>query len=71
MGQFQRLSIVRQLPSKDINPEIIFLDEPSANLDRANTLILIKFITREICPTIFVSTHDQNLISILDKKYEL
>ncbi len=56
-GEKQRCIIARALVNR---PEIILCDEPTANLDRDNSLKFIKIITRlkEMKKTIIIATHD-------------
>ncbi len=56
-GEKQRVAIARALVS---NPDIILCDEPTANLDRENTLKFIEILTtlHQMGKTILVATHD-------------
>ncbi|MDG1709328.1 MAG: ATP-binding cassette domain-containing protein [Emcibacteraceae bacterium] len=56
-GEKQRLSLIRALLLK---PEILFLDEPTANLDPRATALLESMIgtSRESDMTIVMATHD-------------
>jgi tungstate transport system ATP-binding protein len=59
-GETQRLKIARALV---INPEILFLDEPTASVDQANTEIIENIITKlkeEHRATVIVTTHDKD-----------
>ncbi len=63
-GEQQRVAIARALINK---PDILFADEPTANLDSASTkqvLELFQKLNREIRLTIWMVTHDPE-----DKKY--
>jgi len=57
-GEKQRTVIARAIIN---NPDIILCDEPTANLDMANSLIFIEIIKRlkESGKTIIIATHDQ------------
>jgi len=56
-GEKQRVAIARALAS---DPDIILCDEPTANLDRDNSLKFIETLSRlhEMGKTIVVATHD-------------
>jgi tungstate transport system ATP-binding protein len=57
-GEMQRLAIARAIVTE---PEILFLDEPTANLDPANAGLiedLILRINRKFKTTIVLTTHD-------------
>ncbi len=57
-GEMQRLAIARAIVTR---PDILFLDEPTANLDPANSEMiedLILHINRKFSTTIVLSTHD-------------
>lgn len=59
-GETQRLGIARAIV---IDPEIIFLDEPTASVDRENTGIIeniILNIKRQNKSTIVITTHDMS-----------
>ena len=58
-GETQRLGIARALV---IEPEILFLDEPTASVDQKNSLIIEEIILtmkKENGPTVIMTTHDQ------------
>lgn len=56
-GEKQRCIIARALVNK---PEIILCDEPTANLDRENSLMFVDIIKRlkEMGKTVIIATHD-------------
>jgi tungstate transport system ATP-binding protein len=59
-GETQRLGIARAIV---IEPEIIFLDEPTASVDRENTEIIENIILnmkRQDKSTIVITTHDMS-----------
>jgi tungstate transport system ATP-binding protein len=59
-GETQRLGLARALV---IDPEILFLDEPTASVDQKNTEIIediLMKIKKEGRSTIIMSTHDQD-----------
>lgn len=66
-GQQQRVGVARALV---VNPEIIFADEPTGNLD-SNTskdiMNLMQTVVREQKQTLIMVTHDNNLASFADK----
>lgn len=66
-GQMQRVAIARALVT---NPKIIFADEPTANLDTktAHMIIeLMKKIQREYKTTFVFATHDEKIVSNVDR----
>ena len=66
-GQQQRVGIARALV---VNPEIVFADEPTGNLDSNTTmevLQLIQKISKEKNQTMIMVTHDNNLASYGDR----
>ena len=59
-GETQRLGIARALV---IEPEILFLDEPTASVDEENTVIIenvIRMMRKEGKTTIIMTTHDKD-----------
>lgn len=70
-GEQQRVAIARAIAHK---PEIIFADEPTAELDTNTGLQVVK-IFRELTAaegvTIVMTTHDTGLMEIGDKVYQL
>ncbi|GIQ68124.1 ABC transporter ATP-binding protein [Xylanibacillus composti] len=61
-GEQQRVAIARALIT---NPEIIFADEPTGNLDLANTTKiadLLVYLVASRNSTLILVTHEQNLI---------
>jgi putative ABC transport system ATP-binding protein len=66
-GQQQRVGIARAFVS---NPEIVFADEPTGNLDSKTTMEvmnLIKEMARANHQTIVMVTHDRRLAEYADK----
>ena len=70
-GQQQRVGIARALV---VNPQIIFADEPTGNLDSRTTmevLRLLQKIVREQGQTLIMVTHDNNLASYADRRIRI
>ena len=70
-GQQQRVGIARALV---VQPEIIFADEPTGNLDSktsAEVMTLIKKIIREKNQTLVMVTHDDHLASFADRIFRI
>ncbi len=66
-GQKQRVAIARALVT---NPQIVFADEPTANLDSktANQVIdLMKKIQKEHNTTFIFATHDEKIVSKVNR----
>ena len=66
-GEQQRTAIARALIN---DPEIIFADEPTGNLDSNNTekvIQLIKQINSNLKTTFLIATHSEQIASISDK----
>ena len=64
-GQQQRVALAR---ARLRNPQLLLLDEPTANLDtdgRGKTLLMLKTI-RESGTAILISTHDPNIFTELE-----
>jgi tungstate transport system ATP-binding protein len=59
-GEIQRVAIARGIA---VNPKVLFLDEPTANVDKTNIDILEKIVKQWNCrykATIIFATHDLN-----------
>ena len=78
-GEAQRMGIARAMV---INPEILFLDEPTASVDQKNIEIIedmILKIKKQGAPTVIMATHDTGqaqrladiLLEIKEKKISL
>lgn len=70
-GQQQRVGIARALAS---NPQIIFADEPTGNLDSKTTMEVLKLmqkIVKERNQTLVMVTHDNNLATYADRIFKI
>ena len=66
-GEKQRVAMARALINR---PELIFLDEPTGNLDKSTSKEVIRFlnnIAEEYNSSVIVATHDQEFRSFGDK----
>lgn len=66
-GQMQRVAIARALVT---NPKIVFADEPTANLDSKTAYLIIdlmKKIQKEHNTTFVFATHDEKIVSNVDR----
>lgn len=70
-GQQQRVGIARALA---VDPQIIFADEPTGNLDSRTTMEVLKLmqtIVRERNQTLVMVTHDNNLATYADRIFKI
>lgn len=70
-GEQQRVAIARAIAHE---PEIIFADEPTAELDTTTGLQVVKILkelTLSQGVTVIMTTHDTGLMEIGDKVYQL
>ena len=70
-GMQKRVAIARAIAHK---PDIIFADEPTAELDTATALHVVKLFKELVARdemTIIMTTHDPSMIDIADKVYTL
>lgn len=70
-GQQQRVGIARALV---VNPDIIFADEPTGNLDSHTSeevISLMKNVVKEQKQTLIMVTHDVNLASYADRIFHI
>ncbi len=66
-GEKQRVAIARALIHR---PDVIVADEPTGNLDPANTYGIIKLLYKinEFGTTVILSTHDKGVVNNLEKR---
>ena len=70
-GEQQRVGIARALV---VDPQIIFADEPTGNLDSKTTMEVLRLmqrIVREQKQTLVMVTHDNNLASYADRRIRI
>ena len=70
-GERQRVAVMRALVNQ---PCLVLADEPTGNLDRENSQILLKLITdlkAKYQQSFFIATHDQSILEIADRKLYL
>jgi lipoprotein-releasing system ATP-binding protein len=70
-GEQQRVAVARSLAN---DPEIIFADEPTGNLDSKNSEEIHKLIIElkeKFNKTFVIVTHNSNLVNLADKIFEI
>jgi len=70
-GEQQRVAVARALAN---DPKIIFADEPTGNLDSANSEEIHKLILdlkTNLGVTFVIVTHNQGLVNLADQIYEI
>lgn len=70
-GEQQRVAIARAIAHE---PKVVFADEPTAELDTATGLKVVKLFKQLVAEqgmTIVMTTHDPSMIDIADKVYTL
>jgi len=68
-GQIQRIALARAFLKE---AEIIVLDEPTANLDTANKIVLLDIIDELFKgKTLIIASHDHEVIKRMDRKVEI
>ena len=70
-GEQQRVAVARALAN---NPDIIFADEPTGNLDSLNSEALHKLFVKlrdELKVTFLIVTHNTQLVGLGDKVFEM
>jgi putative ABC transport system ATP-binding protein len=68
-GQRQRVAIARAFAN---NPKVVFVDEPTASLDRENgekVVALLRRFSRHAC--VIVVTHDETILNGADQIYHM
>jgi putative ABC transport system ATP-binding protein len=70
VGEQQRVAMARAVAAE---PELILADEPTGNLDRANSDVFAEFLTEENRRgrTIVVVTHDEGLLDLGNRTVQL
>lgn len=67
-GECQRVAVARAMVKK---PSIVLADEPTANLDAANSHNILKTmeeLNRELKTSFLFATHDEKVINYLHRK---
>ncbi|MEE4196638.1 MAG: ABC transporter ATP-binding protein [Bacteroidales bacterium] len=70
-GECQRVAIARAMVKR---PKIVLADEPTANLDAANShniLRMMEKMNQELSTTFIFATHDEKVIQYLKRKISL
>ena len=70
-GECQRVAIARAMVKK---PKLVLADEPTANLDAANSHNILKMmakLNKELKTTFIFATHDDKVIQYLKRKISL
>ena len=66
-GERQRVAVMRALVNK---PSLVLADEPTGNLDRENSQILLKLMIDlkvKYQQSFIIATHDQSILEIADR----
>jgi len=70
-GQCQRISIIRSILN---DPKIILADEPTGNLDKKNSKLILELFVKlneELDKIFIIATHDMKIRSISNKVFEI
>ncbi len=70
-GEQQRVAVARALAN---DPEVVFADEPTGNLDSANSEIVHKILIdlkERLNKTFVIVTHNASLVQLADKVFEM
>ena len=66
-GERQRVAVMRALVNK---PCLVLADEPTGNLDRENSQVLLKLIVNlklKYQQSFIIATHDKSILEIADR----
>ena len=66
-GEKQRVAVIRALINK---PLLVLADEPTGNLDRENSLLLLNFISdlkTKYDQSFLIATHDHSIENMADR----
>lgn len=66
-GEKQRLAIARAIVNQ---PEVVIADEPTGNLDPVNTFEIVQILEKinELGTTVILSTHDKEVVDLLEHR---
>ncbi len=66
-GEKQRVAIARALVNE---PDVLIADEPTGNLDPANTYDIVQILKRinDLGTTVILATHNKGIIDLLEKR---
>ena len=66
-GEKQRVAIARALVNE---PEVIIADEPTGNLDPANTYVIVQILKKinDLGTTVILATHNKGIIDLLKRR---
>ena len=70
-GERQRVAVIRSLVNR---PYLVLADEPTGNLDRENSQILLKLMVdlkAKFQQSFLIATHDQSILEIADRVLHL
>jgi len=66
-GEKQRVAIARAIINQ---PDVLMADEPTGNLDPANTWEIVRLLQKinELGTTVLLATHDKQIVDYLDRR---
>ncbi|RJQ37296.1 cell division ATP-binding protein FtsE [Candidatus Parcubacteria bacterium] len=66
-GEKQRVAIARAIINQ---PDVLMADEPTGNLDPANTWEIVRLLEKvnELGTTVLLATHDREIVNYLDRR---